>query len=93
LLLFLVPADAKDINAEFEILLNELRKYNPELLDKKRLLAISKADMLDENEGGMRKELLKIFPPYSFRHPAYRPLKLPIIFFYPATQDCTSAIR
>lgn len=48
LLLFVVPADAKDILQEYEILLNELRKYNPELLDKKRLLAISKSDMLDE---------------------------------------------
>ncbi len=48
LLLFIVPADAKDIHQEYEILLNELRKYNPELLDKKRCLAISKSDMLDE---------------------------------------------
>jgi GTP-binding protein len=48
LLLFLVPADSNDIKKEYEILLNELKKYNPELLDKKRLLAISKADMLDE---------------------------------------------
>jgi GTP-binding protein len=48
LLLFLVPADSKSISTEFEILLNELRKYNPELLDKKRLLAISKSDMLDD---------------------------------------------
>ncbi len=48
LLLFLIPADAKDIKKEYEILLNELKKYNPELLDKKRLLAISKSDMLDE---------------------------------------------
>jgi GTP-binding protein len=48
LLLFLVPADSKDIRQEFDILLNELKKYNPELLDKKRLLAISKCDMLDE---------------------------------------------
>jgi GTP-binding protein len=48
LLLFMVPADAPDIRKEYEILLNELRKYNPELLDKKRLLAISKADMLDD---------------------------------------------
>lgn len=58
LLLFLVPADAKDIRTEYEILLNELRKYNPELLDKKRLLAISKSDMLDEELiAEMRKEL------------------------------------
>nr|WP_319400512.1 GTPase ObgE [uncultured Carboxylicivirga sp.] len=48
ILLFLVPADAEDIRGEYEILLNELRQYNPELLDKSRLLAISKADMLDE---------------------------------------------
>ena len=48
LLLFLIPADSKDIRTEYEILLNELRKYNPELLDKKRLLAISKMDMLDD---------------------------------------------
>jgi GTPase len=48
LLLFMIPADAKDIKKEYEILLNELKKYNPELLDKKRLLAISKSDMLDE---------------------------------------------
>ena len=41
LLLFLIPADSDDIKKEYEILLNELRKYNPELLDKKRLLAIS----------------------------------------------------
>jgi len=48
LLLFMVPADSRDIRAEYEILLNELRKYNPELLDKKRLLAVTKADMLDD---------------------------------------------
>jgi len=48
LLLFMIPADSKDIRTEYDILLNELRKYNPELLDKKRLLAISKSDMLDD---------------------------------------------
>lgn len=48
ILLFLIPADAKNIRKEYEILLDELRRYNPELLDKERLLAISKADMLDE---------------------------------------------
>ncbi len=47
-LLFLIPADSKNINNEYEILLDELRRYNPELLDKQRLIAISKADMLDE---------------------------------------------
>jgi len=47
-LLFLIPADSDDIRKEFDILLNELKKHNPELLDKQRLLAISKTDMLDE---------------------------------------------
>ncbi len=47
-LLFLIPADSPDISQEYEILLNELRKYNPELLDKHRLVAISKSDLLDE---------------------------------------------
>jgi GTP-binding protein len=46
-LLFTVPADSKDINNEFRILMRELEKYNPELLDKKRVLAITKADLLD----------------------------------------------
>lgn len=58
LLLFLVPADSRDIKTEYDILLNELRKYNPELLDKKRLLAISKSDMLDEElKTEIRREL------------------------------------
>jgi GTPase len=48
ILLFLVPSDSKDIKNEYQILLNELKNYNPELLDKQRVLAISKSDMLDE---------------------------------------------
>ena len=47
-LLFMVPADAPDIEAQYEILLNELEQFNPELLRKDRLLAITKSDMLDE---------------------------------------------
>ena len=47
-LLFLIPADSKDINQEYNILLDELRRYNPELLDKERLVAVSKCDMLDQ---------------------------------------------
>jgi GTP-binding protein len=63
ILLFLIPADAKDIKKEYQILLGELQKYNPELLDKKRLLAISKSDMLDEElMGQMEKELPKDLP-------------------------------
>ena len=48
MLLFMVPADSMDIKKEYEILVNELKEYNPELLDKKRLLAISKSDLLDQ---------------------------------------------
>ena len=58
ILLFLVPSDAKDIATEYRILLNELEKYNPELLDKKRLLAISKSDLLDDElEMALAEEL------------------------------------
>jgi GTP-binding protein len=66
ILLFLIPADAKDIGDQYRILLGELRKYNPELLDKKRLLAISKVDMLDEE---LMKEMEREIPkdlPYVF---------------------------
>ncbi|MEI9918728.1 MAG: GTPase ObgE [Bacteroidota bacterium] len=58
-LLFLVPADSRDIKDEYNILLNELQQYNPELLDKKRLLAISKSDMLDDE---LKKEMKKELP-------------------------------
>jgi GTPase len=61
MLLFIVPADSKNIKGEYEILVNELKMYNPELLDKKRVLAISKSDMLDEeliNE--IRKDLPEV---------------------------------
>jgi GTPase len=58
LLLFLIPADAKDIKNEYAILLNELDKYNPELLDKPRMLAISKSDLLDtELKNEMKHQL------------------------------------
>lgn len=58
ILLFMIPADTLDIKKDFDVLLNELKKYNPELLDKKRVLAITKSDMLDEElRGEMRKEL------------------------------------
>ncbi|MEM9341031.1 MAG: GTPase ObgE [Bacteroidota bacterium] len=47
-LLFLIPADTDDVRKEYRILVDELHKYNPELLDKERILAISKSDMLDD---------------------------------------------
>ena len=58
-LLFLIPADSKDISEEYEILLNELRKYNPEMLDKDRLIAVSKSDMLDEELMSEMRDLFK----------------------------------
>ena len=62
-LLFLVPADSDDITKEYEILLGELQKYNPELLDKDRILAVSKSDMLDDElKAEIEKELPKDIP-------------------------------
>lgn len=62
-LLFLVPADSPNIQEEYAILLRELKKYNPQLLDKTRLLAISKADLLDEElKAAIEKELPKEIP-------------------------------
>jgi len=65
MLLFMVPADADDIANEYSILLNELKQYNPELLDKSRILAITKTDMLDEE---LVEEIEKDLPevPYIF---------------------------
>ncbi|MEN6618991.1 MAG: GTPase ObgE [Rikenellaceae bacterium] len=59
MLLFMIPADSKDIKNEYRILLRELKQYNPELLDKQRVLAISKSDMLDEE---LKKEIKKHLP-------------------------------
>jgi GTPase len=55
-LLFMVPADSKNIAEEYRILLNELDKYNPELLDKKRMIAITKSDLLDAE---LKRELAR----------------------------------
>lgn len=65
LLLFMIPADSDDIRKEYGILLNELKQYNPELLHKERLLAITKSDMLDEVMiAQMKKDIPEI--PYVF---------------------------
>jgi GTPase len=79
LLLFMIPADAKDIKTEYGILLNELRKYNPELLDKKRLLAITKTDMLDEElKAEMQKDI---------------PTELPVIFISSVTNQGITELK
>ena len=59
LLLFMVPADSDDIQKEFDILINEVGTYNPELLDKDRVLAITKSDMLDDE---LKEEITKELP-------------------------------
>ncbi len=66
ILLFLIPADSNDVQKEYDILLNELKKFNPELLDKRRLLAVSKSDMLDQE---LKDEMVQELPkdvPYLF---------------------------
>ena len=63
ILLFLIPADASDIKKQYNILLDELRCYNPEMLDKERVVAISKSDLLDaELEAELKTELDKELP-------------------------------
>ncbi|EHO05732.1 GTPase obg [Myroides odoratimimus CCUG 12901] len=57
-LLFMVPADADDIKKEYDILIDELRRYNPEMLDKDRLLVVTKCDMLDDELKSELKEQL-----------------------------------
>ncbi len=64
-LLFMIPVDCRDIRAEYKILLNELKEYNPELLDKPRMLAVTKADLADEEIlSALKKELPDT--PYCF---------------------------
>ena len=59
ILLFLVSAESEDVMAEYKILYNELQKYNPELLDKQRVLAVSKADIIDDKR---KAEIQKQLP-------------------------------
>jgi GTP-binding protein len=84
-LLFLVSCDSKDIVDEYKILLNELKKYSPELLNKKRILGISKADLMDDElEAEMKKDLDKRLKGKN---------KLPYIFFSSATQKNISELK
>ncbi len=78
-LLFLVPADSDSIREQYTILLNELEKYNPELMDKPRILGISKSDLIDEE----LKEMLM----------ADIPTELPHHFFSSVSQDGVQALK
>jgi GTP-binding protein len=83
--LFLVSCDSKDIVDEYKILLNELKKYSPELLNKKRILGISKADLMDDElEAEMKKDLDKRLKGKN---------KLPYIFFSSASQKNISELK
>jgi len=62
-LLFLVPADSDDVHKEYKTLLNEIKQFNPELLDKERVLAISKSDMLDDE---LKKEIELDLPKITY---------------------------
>ena len=78
-LLFLVPGDSTDIKKDFDVLLNELKQYNPELLHKERMLGISKSDLLDE-------ELKKMLQ-------AELPKDIKCIFFSSITNENVSALK
>ena len=65
-LLFCIPADSKNIEEEFQVLVSELEQYNPELLDKQRLLAITKSDLLDEELKQAIAEEMSLSIPYTF---------------------------
>jgi GTP-binding protein len=66
ILLFMVPADADDIVGQYQVLLNELEQYNPELLDKERVLAVSKCDMLDDELLSELKNTVKLDVPVVY---------------------------
>ena len=66
ILLFIIPADSQNIEKEYHVLLNELKEYNPELLDKKRLIVISKCDMLDDELIAEMAAELSALPPFVF---------------------------
>jgi GTPase len=79
LLLFMIPADSKDIRKEYKILKTELKLHNPELLDKPRMIAITKSDMLDDE---LLKEMKKETP--SDKNPGGQ--KVPVIFISSVAQ-------
>lgn len=72
-LLFMVPANTEDVKKEYDILLNELKKYNPELMDKERLLAITKCDLVDDDTiKDIKKHLPKKVPHVFISSVAHR---------------------
>ncbi len=78
-LLFLVPSDADNIREEYKILVKELEKYNPELLDKPRILAISKSDLIDDELKEMLQEDI--------------PTNVPVVFFSSVSQQGLTELK
>ena len=78
-LLFLIPSNADNISEEYEILLGELEKYNPSLLDKNRVLGISKSDLIDED----LKEMIS----------ATLPDGVPVCFFSSVTGEGVAELK
>lgn len=66
ILLFMISAESENINKEYEVLLNELQAFNPELMDKEKILAITKADLLDEELKQLIDEQIEVGIPYFF---------------------------
>ena len=81
LLLFMVPGDTDDIKREYEILLNELRQFNPELIDKHRVLAVTKCDLLDEELIGMLRKEIET----AWENQAALGEQVPVVFISAAT--------
>ena len=79
LLLFMVPGDTDDIKKEYEVLLNELRQFNPEMLDKHRVLAVTKSDLLDDELIDLLKDTL--------------PQDLPVVFISSVTGRGLSELK
>ncbi len=85
ILLFIVPADTRDILKEYKILVNELKQFNPDLLDKQRVLGISKMDLLDTELMGMvQKDFDKRFREKK---------KVPVVFFSSHTQKGITQLK
>lgn len=95
ILLFLIPADTKDILKEYKILLNELKEFNPELLDKKRILGISKTDLLDDElKKLITKDINKRLKPAGRSGSAGGEKKnVPLVFFSSHNQEGINELK
>jgi len=77
-LLFMIPVDTKDIREEYKILMNELQQHNPELIDKRRVIAITKCDMIDDE---LQEQLMNEIPEDKMNDG----MKVPVLFISAVT--------